>query len=570
MRKLIFAVMILLCVSVSASAEFVPDVPIMTVKELKPGMKGYMLTVMKGLEPVKIPVQIVSVIPHKPGQSITSEILIKFTDKTRLAQGMSGSPIYINGKLIGAIRSGWDFSDHNMAMLAPIEDMCRVFDYPDAENTSLKEMFELSAVSFSGIDINTPSMKRLADRLGVTFTQGISSGGLDTTGTGLKPGDSVTALLVWGDVEMGIVGTVTAKSRNGRILAFGHKFMKRGTASYPAARTYIHDIVNNANFPFKLATAQSLEGTFTQDREAGLGGRLGYFLPSISAELVFKNLDTDITNRYKFRIAADEFMSTELIENMYSGLVEEAWGRKGQGTMSVNLRIDGRNVPNGWTRRDIFFSEEDVTASALEQARGIIGAYLTQPFSAIMPVGFTLTVEASQRPRILLVEQIDAPESAKPGEEIEITVKLRGWRSEITERKFSMKIPKDAEEGVCELIVRGGGADPMRQVSVEEGWKSIDSLERMLTEFKARDANNELVLELNIDRSAETLKKIIAESKNKDSKNTKAEKEPDLLPEEEEYLSETKERRIKEGSLRVYSSDYFIDGMMKKIIHVEK
>ena len=565
MRKIFFA-LVLLILCTCAEAAFVPEVPVMTVGELKPGMKGYALTVMKGLEPVRIPVQVVSIIPQNPGKSIKNEILIKFTDNTRLAQGMSGSPVYVNGRLIGAIRSGWDFSDHTMALLAPIEDMCRVFDYPDAENKTLKDMFELSAVSFSGIDINTPSMKRLAETLGVSFTQGISSGGSYAVGTGLKPGDSVTALLVWGDVEMGVVGTVTAKSRQGRILAFGHKFMKRGTASYPAARTYIHGLVNNATFPFKLATAQTLEGTFTQDREAGLGGRLGYFLPSISAELVFRNLDTNITNRYKFRVAADEFMAAELITSMYSGLCEEAWGRKGQGTMSVNLRIDGRNVPDGWARRDIFFSEEDVTASALEQARAIIGSYLTQPFSEIMPVGFMLDVSASQRPKMLIIEEIDAPESAKPGQEIEVTVRLRGWRAERTERKFTMRIPEDAEEGVCELIVRGGGEDSMRQVSVEEGWKSIASLERMLTEFKARDANNELVLELNIDRSAETLKKIL---EGKKDKNTKAVKEPDLLPEEEEYLSETKARRIKEGSLRVYSSDYFVDGMMKKIIHVE-
>ena len=567
MRRILFAVFLVSVLFTCSEAAFVPDVPVMPVREIKPGMKGYMLTVMKGLEPVKIPVQIVSIIPHKPGMSITNEILIKFMDNTRLAQGMSGSPVYVNGKLTGAIRSGWDFSDHTMALAAPIEDMCRVFDYPDAQNMSLKDMFELSAVNFSGIDINTPALKKLAETLGITFTQGISSGGLDTVGTGLKPGDSVTAMLVWGDVEMGVVGTVTAKSRQGRFLAFGHKFMKRGTASYPAARTYIHDIVNNATFPFKLATAQSLEGTFTQDREAGLGGRLGYFMPSISAELVFRNLDTNTTSRYKFRVAADEFMAAELITSMYSGLCEEAWGRKGQGTMSVNLRIDGRNIPEGWTRKDIFFSEEDITAQALEQSRAIINSYLTQPFNEIMPVGFTLTAEASQRPRMLIIEEVEAPESAKPGQEIEVAVKLRGWRTERSEHKFTMRIPEDSEEGICELIVRGGGEDSMRQVSVEEGWKSIGSLERMLTEFKARDANNELILELNIDRSAETLKKILDGKK---AKNAKAEKEPDLLPEEEEYLSETKARRIKEGSLRIYSSDCFIDGMMKRIIHVEK
>lgn len=105
----------------------------------------------------------------------------------------------------------------------------------------------------------------------------------------------------------------------------------------------------------------------------------------------------------------------------------------------------------------------------------------------------------------------------------------------------------------------------MRQISVEEGYKSIDGLDRMLTEFKARDANNELILELNIDRSAEALKRILAQRRNK---NVKALQEPDLLPEEEEYISETKVRRINEGSLKIFRSEYFIDGMMKRIIHV--
>lgn len=566
MRKILFAFALVFVCAV-AEASFVPEEPIMPVKELKPGMNGYMLTVMKGLEGEKIPVQIVSIIPYQPKRSITSEILIKFMDKTRLAQGMSGSPVYVNGKLIGAVRSGWDFSDHTMALLAPIEDMCRVFDYPDDENISMKELFSLSDVSLAGADINTPSMKQLADRLGVNFTQGIMSGALEVSGSRLKPGDAVTALLVWGDVEMGAVGTVTATSKQGRFLAFAHRFMKRGKVSYPAARTYIHSIVNSSTFPFKLASAQALAGTFTQDREAGIGGRLGYFVPSISAELVFKDADNDDVRRYKFRVAADEFMASELIGSIYSGLAEEAWGRKGQGTMSVNLRIDGRNIPDGWARKDIFFSEEDITANAFDQAKAIINAYLTQPFNDIMPAGFTLNVEATRKPKVLLIEDVQAPDSAKPGEEIEVRVKLRGWRRDMTEHKFTMKIPEDASEGVCELIVRGGGEDPMRQVSVEEGWKSINSLERMLAEFKARDANNELVLELNIDRSAESLKRILSRRRNR---NTKAVKEPDLLPEEEEYLSETKARRIKEGTLRVYSSEYFVDGMMKRIIHVEK
>ena len=562
MRKTILIALLLLICSCS-EASFIPEEPIMPISELKPGMNGYMLTVMQGLDPSRIPVKIVSVIPSKPGKDITHEILIKFTDGTRLAQGMSGAPIYVQGKLIGAIRSGWDFSDHTMAMIAPIEDMCRVFDYPNKETP--KPTFPLADMTISGLNISTPAMKHLADTLGVTFTQGISSGNAQVTGAALKPGDSVTALFVWGDIEMGAVGTVTATSKQGRFLAFGHKVFKRGAVAYPAAKTYIHGIVNSATFPFKLAEARDFAGTFLQDREAGLGGRQRYFVAPISAVMTFRDLDTGTEKSYRFCVTPDEFMSPELLTSTYTALAEEAWGRKGQGTMSVNLRIDGKNIPNGWARRDIFFAEDDITAKAFEQTKAIISAYLTQPYEDIMPAGFTLTVEASQKPRILMIENVEAPEDAYPGQEVNIRVKLRGWRKDPTEYDFTMKIPEDASEGVCELIVRGGGIESMRQISVEEGYKSIDGLDRMLTEFKARDANNELILELNIDRSAEALKRILAQRRNK---NVKALQEPDLLPEEEEYISETKVRRINEGSLKIFRSEYFIDGMMKRIIHV--
>lgn len=570
-RKIFLSVIIFFALCSASSANFIPEEQTISVSELKPEMTGYILTVVKGREPSKIPVKIISIIPQKPGVSIRNEILIKFLDSTKLAQGMSGSPLYFQDKLAGAIRSGWEFSDHTLACAAPIEDMCRVFDFPDeSEKMNAPAKLTLDNIIFSGISINNISVKKLADTLGLTLTQGISAGsyGMKVNNTKLKPGDSVTALLVWGDVEMGAVGTVTATSRDGKFLAFGHPFMKRGNVLYPAAKTYIHDIVNSTTFPFKLASPEAIHGTFIQDREAGIGGRFGYFGPSISAELLFRDLDSKTESRYKFRVAPDEFTSHTLIENIYSGLAEEAWGRKGQGTMSVNVRIDGKDIPNGWTRKDIFFSEENILSHAFEQAKAIINAYLTQPFSETMPAGFSLTVEATQRPKVLMIEDVETVTEAKPGEDIEIKVKLRNWRRDPFEQVFTMKIPDDASEGVTELIVRGGSIQPMHQIAVEEGLKSINSLERMLAEMKAADANNEIILELNSDRLEQALKEVL-NRKNR-TKKAKPSKNADFLPEEEEYLSETKERRIKEGSLKIFSTDYFIDGMMKRIIHVEK
>ena len=566
MRKFVLAVVLAL-LSFRADAEFIPEQPIMPVRDIKPGMTGYMLTVISGTEPEKIPVKVVSIVPQKPGRELSDEILLRLTGRHKLSQGMSGSPVYVQGKLIGAIRSGWEMSDQTLAFAAPIESMCAIFD---SENKAHSQGFTLSNVSISGLSPSNSAIQRLGRNLGMTFVQGvpISSQSLSLSSEKLKPGDAVSALVVWGDVEAGAVGTVTATARDGRFLAFGHSFNKAGEVSYPAAKTYIHDIVNSLAFPFKLASPQAINGTFTQDREAGIGGKMGVYPPSISANLIFRDLDRHTESRYKFRVVTDEFMSREILVNVFSALCEESWGRKGQGTMMVNLRLDGKAVPNGWSRRDIFYSDENILEQAFKQSEAIIDAYMTQPFSETMPAGFTMTVEATQKPRVLLIEDVTLSEDlAKPGEEIGVTVKLRGWRTEPITRSFTMKIPDDATEGVCELVVRGGNVEPMGQIAVDEGYKSIDSLQRMLTEFKAADANNELILELNTDRTDADIEAAITSKKEKKTHLLHSEY---LLQEEEEYLSETKESRIDEGTLRIFSSEYFIDGMMKRLIHVEK
>ena len=168
------------------------------------------------------------------------------------------------------------------------------------------------------------------------------------------------------------------------------------------------------------------------------------------------------------------------------------------------------------------------------------------------------------------MKHVEAPEDAKPGEEIEVSVSLRVWRNDPVTRKFKLTIPEDSS-GVFELIVRGGGTQPMGQAGIEGGWRTITSLERMLTEFRAADANNQIILELNADRTGEIFNKGKSTKKSTKAKGKKSPaKNSDFLPEEEEYLSETKERRIKEGTLKIYSSEYYIDGLMRRIIHTEK
>lgn len=230
--------------------------------------------------------------------------------------------------------------------------------------------------------------------------------------------------------------------------------------------------------------------------------------------------------------------------------------------MTVNLHIDGRGVDRGWARKNVFFSEDDVSTAALREAARIWDLFLLQPFADGMPIGFRLEVEATEEPRVLFIEDVNVSSDAQPGEALNVGVTLRPWRKRPVHKSFTLTVPKEAS-GTCELLVRGGGINSLPQLALEGGWKSIDSLDRMLTEVGAMDANNELVLELLCDPD------VIKAAKEGPRSDDRRGGSSDLLPEEREFLSETKARRIREGTLRISRSDYFVDGMMKRLITVK-
>ena len=545
---------------------FIPEQKILPVSKIRAGESGYMLTVLQGMKISKIPIKIISVVPQKPSKNISDLILIKLNN-TLLAKGMSGSPVYVRGKLIGAVVSGWEFSDHSLAYVTPIESMCKIFDNKNYAQTLLDKNYAgIFTVAGLSRTQDKTIIHNLERSLGVEIIPGISSSGrgfLQPENYVFKPGDSISALLVWGDVEVSSTGVVTATSKDGKFLAFGHPFLRNGRANYPAAKSFIHETVKSTSFPFKLASPVSINGTITRDTEAGIGGETGYYAPSIPNELVFKNLDDNTRNDFHFRVIANEFLTAKLLEGVYTGLMQSAWGRQGAGTMAVTLRIDAKGVNNGWTRKDIFFSDENIITNSFKQATQIIKTFLTQPFADAMPISFSVEVEATEFPKVLIIEDIETVSRVKAGEEFDVRVTLRAWRGQRITKKFTLRMPEDAT-GVSELIVRGGSTQPLSQLAVEEGWKSIDSLELMLREIKALDAGNELIIELSNDNLNNALKKALARKKSKNNIDD------DLLPEQQEYLSETKIRRIKEGTLRIFSSDYLVDGMMKRIIRTDE
>ena len=560
---------------------FTPEQPVLPAASLRSGARGYLLTVLKGTKPVRLPLEIVSVVPGK--EQVKNSILIRMLPSPEnrtggVAQGMSGSPVFVEGKLVGAVGVGWNFSDHTMALVTPIEEMCNIFSRSDRQ------------ISLKGPEL--PSAKRDSEknaryRSSPLMVGGLSSGALSRLTTILDvplealpygaggellvedipfaPGEAVSVLLAWGDVEMAATGTVTATSRDGRFLAFGHSFLERGAVNFPAARAYVHDVIGSSLFPFKMASPVALAGTVTQDRAAGIGGRRGYFTPSIAASLVFRDIDTaqDAARVVKnFRVVPDAFLGAKLLEGVYGGLLDDQWGRKGQGTATVTLRVDGRGLTPGWARTNVFFSDSGIGDAALRESSLIMELFLLQPFKEIFPIGFKLDVSMTQEPQVLAIEDVTVSSDARPGDTLGVEVVLRPWRREPVKKHFEVVGPKEAE-GVCELIVRGGGTNSLSQLAVDGGWKSIDSFERLLREMAAVDANNELIVELLYDQTGDKSRR------GRDGKVSQR-PVPTLLPEEKEFLSETKTRRIKEGTLRISRSDHVVEGLMRRLINVNE
>ncbi|MGI6784252.1 MAG: SpoIVB peptidase S55 domain-containing protein [Aminivibrio sp.] len=589
----------ILFVTAVEGAPFRPLEPSMKTASLRPGMKGYALTVVSGREITRFPVEIVSIVPRK--NSPENLIMIKASGpviaKTGgIAAGMSGSPVYINGKLIGAIGYGWNFSDHTLGLVTPLEDMASVWDWPEnkitlplvpltagpdkdgedkrSEEKEEKEKEQKETKKDEGEEDDEPL---LIGEMSPLFIDGVSprkaadiasllgkerfvpGGGGDSpveTGGAVRPGEAISVLLAWGDAVVGATGTVTAVSADGRFIGFAHPFLGRGAVNYPVARSYIHSVVPSLEAPFKVGTPLQIFGTVTQDRPQGIGGRIGYFTPSVSAELKFSDLDRKTAGEKKFRFIPDPFMGAKLSANIFTGLIDDLWGRKGQGTAVTTLTLHGKDMGQGWSRKNMFFSDKDLAADALKEAADLLDLVFLNPFSEIYPVGVALNVEFTETPRLLYIEKIEiADNSFHPGKTVEVKVTLRPYRKKQTVKTFEITIPADAA-GLCEILVRGGGIDPLNQSAIAQGWQSVSSFRQMFTEMSAIETNNELIIEFNYD-------KVPAKGKKRD------ENEDPVPKEDQELLSEIKKRRLEDGTLQIYRSEYVVEGLLRKLVTVK-
>ena len=230
------------------------NVPTIAVEELRPGMTGYGKTVFQGTKIETFDVEVLGVTGSETGGY---SILIRASgDNLRknggISQGMSGSPVYIDGRLAGAVAYGQAFSDPNYCFLTPINQMLDMLQEPDPR-PSVFEGLAAKSTPLMVSGFTEDGLHHLNENLkpfGLT-SYAVPTGADALSGVGLEPGSSVGVSLVRGDMNIGAIGTVTWVGDDGHILAFGHPFMQHGKSDYFMTNAYIYAAVPNIQSAFK-------------------------------------------------------------------------------------------------------------------------------------------------------------------------------------------------------------------------------------------------------------------------------------------------------------------------------
>ena len=641
-----FLLALALCTGAAAAEKprkFVPTEPVMPLSQVKPGMKGYAKTVLSGTKITPFEIEVIGILPRKtsPKNLIVIEVKDEYVrSHGGIAAGMSGSPVYINGKLIGAIGYGWAFADSSLGMVTPIEETAQAMDWKDeipdfkippvplekplsadvkpkptaddktaqivktdkkpeaagepklpAEGGLEKKMMPLMVDG-----ISKRMSKRLEKQFGVEVVPfGAKAEAESPVNLGWKPepGAAIGAALAWGDFSAGGIGTLTALSKDGRFIAFAHPMFNRGAVSYAMTEAGIVKIIPSLTSSFKLGYIGSIAGIITQDRPQAIGGRLGRLAAANSYTVNFKDADSGRSATKRFQTVADPFVGPELGTTGILGLVDAEWSRKGQGTAMLTYSVRGGNMNPAWTRRDIFFSEKDVVKSLQKEVEAMGKIIAHNKFREIAPYGVTVNVELTQEPRIVYVEKIeirDKKELYNPGDKLTVDVTFRPWRKDAVVKTFELTVPENAM-AFCEVTARGGGIEEPVQEPLVTGTRAITSFRELIRELNAKEANNQLIVEIGgpEDPSGDKDEKAAAgKSRGKLAANATADKDggkdkagaqrgkkdakesfspADLL--EDRFVSEIKAERIKSGAMVIADTNYYVDGVQRTFIKIK-
>ncbi len=491
-----------LAITAGSSARAVETMP---VSAIKPGMKGHAFTVFSGTESERFEIEVVDTIrnylPHQDA------VLFKSSDPrlehSGIVGGMSGSPIFIDGKLVGALSYGWRFNKDPLGALTPISNMLEisalpyrpdVLPHPKAKARGGMQGWSdtvlglrqdplpprrlpadldpaegltplVVPLSISGLSSGATQM--LVDAFGMQPVRGGGGGGEVADGATAarkwKMGDSVSVVMVRGDSSVAGNGTITWVGPKGdRLLAFGHSMFNDGPTNIPIADARVHTILASVERSVKLSSPLTIQGLMYQDRQPAIALRTDLRAPMIPVSATIKGPDPDLPARtYDNEVAVGVSLTPNLIAVILADGVDEAARDATEVVVKVSsdLSLETSTGPREFHIDEEVFFPEGVVGRMLGGSRSIamLSAVLDNPFEvgSIRRVRQSVTLDyGTPLDSIQLVRLRDS--EVRAGDIAHFELVLRSYKGEDRVEVVPLRIPDDAGDEEIQVEIAGG------------------------------------------------------------------------------------------------------------------
>jgi SpoIVB peptidase S55 len=510
----------------------------MRVEDIRPGMIGIGRTVFEGTRVEEFKVNILGVLENVIGTH-RNLILAKLEGgplaNTGVIAGMSGSPVYVDGKLIGAVSYALgQFSKEPIAGITPIAEMTDATAFNDVRPNAAKVHVDfpltrenLDAAFRRALNWNRPFADRPGDAalVGASAINGVSGAEIGTllrpiatplmmsgfepaisdllsgafgaqgfvpTGRGtmgragekpyegpLKPGDAIGVMLVSGDLELGATGTVTHVD-NDKVYAFGHPLYNLGPTAFPMTRAYVYTVLPSLASSLKVSTTGEIIGSFLQDRAVAIAGKLGPAPKTIPVTLTLDSTGRAPKRTFHFQLANDQMFTPLMAAASISSTLGAYERQYGSATFHVTgtAKLAGHDA----VTFDNIFSGNEPSVNASTYIAAPIAALLGNDYEKVDIDSLDLAISSAEAPKTATLERVWIDDQRpRAGRTVPLKVLLRTYRGDDEIRTIPIDIPANTSGTLSLLVADGGRLGQIEQRETRSSQpRSVDQIVRTL------------------------------------------------------------------------------------------
>ena len=426
-----------------------PDNPqVIPMSEITEGMEGVGYTVIHGTNVEPFKVKVISVLRKMwhGSDAILIELEGLNLEHSGTVAGMSGSPIYFDGKIAGALAFGWNYAKDPIAGVTPIEEMYKLYNDTNASKVaSISKNSLQTPLMFSGF--NGDSFLEYSDKFKKMGFYPMQAGGsisdINQSGKFLF-GDSVAIVLIDGDFSIAGVGTVS-HTDDEKFLLFGHSMWSKGRLRAPVSRAYINHIVASTASSFKIGAAYSnYLGYTVYDGTFGVSGVYGEVPENTMIPVNLQVEDQSFLNKdFNFRVLNDPTYFSYLLSMAIYTAVTSSAGSDEDGVFSVSYEIetDYFEEPYKVTDRILSYSSKDAFKTAIEQLIAPVDFFIYNNFNRVGIKSIKLSIKRSNLEYAFLNDITLLEPKAKAGETIHLRVGITPYGKEKTYINIPVKLP---------------------------------------------------------------------------------------------------------------------------------